>query len=71
MDILAYFKMEDCKPCATPFQSGFKLTKTCQTPKVDANLYQQLDDSLIFFTRSRTDISFYISVVSFFIQDTR
>jgi hypothetical protein len=28
MDMLTHFKMVDCKPCATPFQSGVKLTKT-------------------------------------------
>jgi hypothetical protein len=39
MDILTSFKMVDCKPCATPFQSILKLTKTCQTPQVDATLY--------------------------------
>jgi hypothetical protein len=39
MDLLTRFKMVDCKPCATPFQSRVKLTKTCQTPVVDATLY--------------------------------
>jgi hypothetical protein len=39
MDLLTCFKMVDFKPRATSFQSGFKLTKTCQTPKVDATLY--------------------------------
>jgi hypothetical protein len=64
MDLLTHFKMEYCKPCATPFQSGVKLTKTCQTPKVDATLYRQLVDSLIYLTHSRPDISFVVSVVS-------
>jgi hypothetical protein len=29
MDLLNHFKMVDYKPCATPFQSGVKLTKDC------------------------------------------
>jgi hypothetical protein len=39
MDLLTRFKMVDCKPCVNPFQSRVKLTKTCQTPAVDATLY--------------------------------
>jgi len=39
MDLLMRFKMADCKPCATPFQSGVKLTKTYQTLVVEATLY--------------------------------
>jgi hypothetical protein len=39
MDVLTHFKMEYYKPCATPFQSRVKLTKTGLTPKVDATLY--------------------------------
>jgi hypothetical protein len=64
MDLLTHFKMVDSKPCATPFQSGVKLTKTCQTPIVNATLYQQLVNSLIYLTHSRPNISFVVSVVS-------
>jgi hypothetical protein len=39
LDILIHFKMDNCKPCATPFQSGVKLTKTFQTTIFDATLY--------------------------------
>jgi hypothetical protein len=38
-NILTHFKMIDCKPRATPFQSGVKLRKTCKSPKFDATLY--------------------------------
>jgi hypothetical protein len=71
MDLLTHFKMEYCKSCATPFHSGVKLSKTYQSPKVDATLYQQLVDSLIYLTHSRPDISFVVSVVSRFMQDPR
>jgi hypothetical protein len=64
MDILKRFNMADCKPCATPFHSGVKLTKTCQTPIVNATLYRQLVDSIIYLTHSRPDISFVVRVVS-------
>jgi hypothetical protein len=66
MDILKHFNMEDCKPCASPFQYGVKLTKTFQIPKVDATLYRQLVDSLIYITHSRPGIYFVVSVASRF-----
>jgi len=64
MDLSKCFNMADCKPCATPFQSRVNLTKTCQTPKIDATLYRKLVDSLIYVTHSQPDISFVIIVVS-------
>jgi hypothetical protein len=66
MNLLTHFKMVDCKPCATLFQYGVKLTKTCQTLVVDATLYRPLVDNLIYLTHSRLDISFVVSVVSWF-----
>jgi len=69
MDLLTHFKMVDCEPCATPFQYGFKLSKNYQSPKVDATLYRQLLDSLIYLTHSRPDISFVVSLFSWFMQD--
>jgi hypothetical protein len=61
----------NCKPCQTPFQSGVKLTKEFDSPKVDATLYRQLVGSLIYSTHSRLDISFVFSLVSRFMQDPR
>jgi len=46
-----------------------KLTKTCSTPTVDATLYRQLVDILFYFNHSQPDISFFVSVVSWFMQD--
>jgi hypothetical protein len=33
LNLLQKFKMEDYKPCATPYQSGVKLTKECDSLK--------------------------------------
>eukprot|EP00253_Pinus_taeda_P003513 PITA_03513 len=41
-DFLFHFHMEDCKPAPSPFQSGAKLSVTCTSHEVDANLYRQL-----------------------------
>ena len=32
LDLLKCFKMDNYKACATPFQSGVKLTKDCESP---------------------------------------
>jgi hypothetical protein len=69
VDIFKFFKMDNCKPCATPSHTSINLIKYCQTPKGDATLYRQLVGSLIYITHSRFDISFVVSVVSHFMQD--
>jgi hypothetical protein len=71
MDLLTCFEMANCKPRATPFQSRLKLTKNCQTPKIDATLYRQLVSSLIYLTHSRPAISFIVIVVFQFMKDPR
>jgi len=63
--------MEDYKPYATPSQSGEKLTKECNSTKVDATLYQQLIGSLVYLTHSRPAISSIVSVISRFMQDSQ
>ena len=71
MDLLKRFNMDDYKACATPYQSGVKLTKDCESPQVDATLYSQLVENQIYLTHSRPDSSFVISVVSCFMHDPR
>ena len=39
LNLLQKFKMEDYKMCATPYQLEFKITKECDSMKVDATLY--------------------------------
>jgi hypothetical protein len=51
-NLLKYFKMANCKPCATPFQYRVKMSITCQSPKVDATLSLQLIIDLIYITHS-------------------
>ena len=46
-DLLKRFKIDDYKACSIPFQSSVKLTKDCESPKVNATLYCQLVGSLI------------------------
>ena len=71
MDLLTCFKVEYCNPYATPFQYGVKMSKTYQSPKVNATLYQQLIGIIIYLTHSRPDISFVNNVVSVFMHDPK
>lgn len=71
MGLLKWFKMDDCKACATPYQLSVKLTKDYESPQVNETLYHRLVKSLIYLTHSRSDISFAISVMPRFMQDPR
>jgi len=64
LDILNHFKMDEYKPCATPFQYGINLTKEFQSPKVDTTLYWQLVGRIIDLAHIRLGILFVVSVVS-------
>ena len=64
-DLPRHFQMDDCRPTRSPFQSRFKLTATCTSPEVDATLYCQLVGSLLYFTHTCPDLSFFL--VLFFV----
>ena len=69
LDLLAQFRMSDCKAASTPFLSGVKLEAKCSTPLGDATLYRQLVGSLIYLTHTRPDIPFVVGMVSLFMQE--
>eukprot|EP00253_Pinus_taeda_P013492 PITA_13492 len=70
-DILRHFHMEDCKPAPSPFQSRVKLSVSCTSSEVDANLYHQLVGKLLYLTHTRPDLSFVVGLVARFIQNPR
>ena len=61
--------METCNPASTPLPEGLLLSKTTDTPPVDATLYRMLVGKLLFLTKTRPDISHAVSVVSRFMQE--
>ena len=67
-DLLHRFHMEYCKPSPSPFDSGVKLSATCTSPEVDANLYRQVVGNLLYLTNSYLDLSFSIGRVSRYMQ---
>eukprot|EP00253_Pinus_taeda_P014057 PITA_14057 len=68
-DLLWHFHMEDCKPATSPFQSGAKLSVTCTSPEVDATLYRQLVEKLLYLTHTRPDISSVVGLIAWFMQN--
>jgi hypothetical protein len=59
LNLLTRFKMEDYKPCSTPFQSRVKLTKDCDSMKVNITMYyMQLVGNIIYLTHGRPNIAF-------------
>eukprot|EP01018_Ginkgo_biloba_P023828 Gb_00935 [translate_table: standard] len=71
MDILKKFNMSDCKPLATPVKFGLKLSKYEDSDSVDATLYRQLIESLIYLTSTRPDIAYAVSLVYRFMTDPK
>eukprot|EP00253_Pinus_taeda_P001515 PITA_01515 len=68
-DLLRHFHMEDCKPTPSPFQSGAKISVTCTSPKVDATLYRQLVENVLYLTHTHPDLSFAIGLIARFMQN--
>jgi len=62
------FHMQYYKPVHSPFQSGVKLTATYTTPEVDGILYYQLVGSLLYLAHTCPNISFFISLVAWYMK---
>jgi hypothetical protein len=60
--------MEDFKPSPYPFQSRVKLAATCTSPEVDATLYRQLIGSLLYLNHACPYISFFVVLVTWYMQ---
>jgi hypothetical protein len=67
-DLIRHFHTGDCKPTPSPFQSGVKLTSTCNFQEVDATMYHQLVGSLLYLTHTRPDLSFVVGIVARYMQ---
>jgi hypothetical protein len=67
-DLIHRFHMEYFKPTPYPFQSGVNLASTCASLEVDATLYHRLVGSLLYLTHTHPDISFYVGLVSQYMQ---
>ncbi|XP_042006029.1 secreted RxLR effector protein 161-like [Salvia splendens] len=68
-NLLRRFKMEGCKPVATPLVTNEKFSKEDGTPKANAAIYRSIIGSLLYLTASRPDIMYSTSLLSRFMQD--
>ena len=68
LDILADIGMLDCKPVDTHMDPNVKLVLGQEEPLQNPGKYRQLISKLNYFTITRPDISFPVSVVSQFLQ---
>eukprot|EP00253_Pinus_taeda_P033966 PITA_33966 len=70
-DILKIFKMEDCKPMATPIISNRKKIDASKDKDVDPTLYRQLIWSLMYLVNTRPDICYAVNTLSQFMVEPK
>ncbi|KAA3469003.1 Retrovirus-related Pol polyprotein from transposon TNT 1-94 [Gossypium australe] len=68
LEVLKKFKMENCKPIATPLVLNEKLSKSNNSEKADAFDYKSLIGNLLYFSATRLDIMYDASLLSRFMQ---
>ncbi|MCO5573915.1 hypothetical protein L7F22_027691 [Adiantum nelumboides] len=62
--LLCKFGLEDCKPIATPMETGLKLSLHDAGDPADVTLYQTVVGCFIYVCNTRPDIQFAVSQVS-------
>ena len=67
-DILKKFKMEKCKPIATPLEANLKLSKEDGYASTDEKQFRSLVGSLLYLTATRPDLMYAASLLSRFMQ---
>jgi hypothetical protein len=63
--------LDDCNPYHTSMESRLHLSKTGDTPRVDATLYQSLIGSLRYLGNTRPDLAYLVGYVSRFMEEPR
>ncbi|GKV25863.1 hypothetical protein SLEP1_g35244 [Rubroshorea leprosula] len=63
-DILRKFRMDKCKPIATPLAQNLKLSKDDDSLKCNASFYKSLIGSLLYPTTTRPDLMFTANLLS-------
>jgi hypothetical protein len=62
--ILRRFRIEDCKPMATPMITNLKKVTTSYSRLVDPTLYRQLIGSLMYLVNTIPNICFAMNTLS-------
>ncbi|XP_055814428.1 uncharacterized mitochondrial protein AtMg00810-like [Solanum dulcamara] len=66
--ILKKFRMQDCKPVATPAEPGMKLSVDSTSEPVNPTFFKSVIGSLRYLTISRSDIMYAVGLVSKFME---
>ncbi|XP_066316267.1 uncharacterized mitochondrial protein AtMg00810-like [Miscanthus floridulus] len=69
--LLEHSGMAECKPCATPMEERWKLSKHSMVAKVDAMRYWSIVGGLRYLTHTWPDITFTVGYVGRFMEDPR
>ena len=64
VDILKRFKILDCKEIAIPMESNLKLLCDASSYSIDAMMYHQMIDSLMYLNNTRPNIWFSLNTLS-------
>eukprot|EP00253_Pinus_taeda_P016503 PITA_16503 len=69
--ILKRFRMQDCRPMATPMITNWKKIDASEHKEVDPTLYIQLIRSLMYLVNPRPDICFAVNTLSEFMVEPK
>jgi hypothetical protein len=70
LDLLVETVMLGCRPCGSPIDKNHQMCAELGDP-VDRERYQRLVSHLIYLCHARPDISYAVSVVSWYMHDPR
>lgn len=60
-----------CNLVSTPMDPNHKLREAKKEPTVDKRMYQRLVGRLIYLAHTRSDIAYFVSLISQFMYDPR
>ena len=70
-EILKRFRMQDCRPMATPMITNWKKIDASEDKEVDSILYRKLIGSLMYLVNTKPDICFVVNTVSQFVVEPK
>eukprot|EP00253_Pinus_taeda_P002151 PITA_02151 len=70
-EILKRFRMEDCRPMATPMITNWKKIDVLEDKDVDPTLYMQLIGSLMYLVNTRPNICYAVNTLNQFMVEPK
>ena len=63
--------MDKCRPTESPISLGTKLTKNDNGRALNSTLYKQMVGGLMYFTKTRPDLMYDVSLISVFMESPK